>query len=385
MMVPHHQGAIRMAQIELAEGNDEETKSLARAIIEAQSREITQMNEWRTEWYGSPSPAGGIPDEAATMEQMEEGDDSGMSGMSTSSPGGIRPGPARRAPAAGWRLLPGALLLALMLGALFAACGGGDDESTAPAADAIEHVHGLGINSADGALMIATHGGLFRVAEDQSVAERVGESTQDTMGFTVVEADTFLGSGHPGANESGSPHLGLIQSNDGGETWKRISLTGEADFHTLRYVHDRVYAVDGLTGRLMISRDLGESWETRDAPPGLIDLVVDPRDQDRIVVATQRGLLVSEDGGGRWRPLTPEVGLLAWPAANALILVDARGRTSLSRDVGRTWTPSGEIGGQPTALTDDGARELYAARADGAVLVSGDEGASWDVRVPNRP
>jgi uncharacterized protein (DUF305 family) len=80
MMVTHHQGAIRMAQIELAEGEDDETKSLANAIIDAQSREIEQMNEWRADWYGSASPAGGIPDSETTMEQMdaESGDMSGM-------------------------------------------------------------------------------------------------------------------------------------------------------------------------------------------------------------------------------------------------------------------------------------------------------------------
>lgn len=72
MMIPHHQGAIRMAQIQLAEGDDAETKSLAEAIITAQSREISEMNEWRTQWYGSASTAGGIPDSETTMEQMEE-------------------------------------------------------------------------------------------------------------------------------------------------------------------------------------------------------------------------------------------------------------------------------------------------------------------------
>lgn len=61
-MIPHHQGAIRMARIELAEGEDPEVKSLAERIIEAQSREIEQMNRWREQWYGEPSPAGGVPE-----------------------------------------------------------------------------------------------------------------------------------------------------------------------------------------------------------------------------------------------------------------------------------------------------------------------------------
>lgn len=60
-MVPHHQGAIRMARIELDRGSDGDLRALAEDVIESQSREIEQMNDWRTEWYGKPSPAGGVP------------------------------------------------------------------------------------------------------------------------------------------------------------------------------------------------------------------------------------------------------------------------------------------------------------------------------------
>lgn len=62
MMVPHHQGAIEMARVELEEGADGEAMALAEDIIAAQSREIEEMNAWRTEWYGAPSPAGGVPE-----------------------------------------------------------------------------------------------------------------------------------------------------------------------------------------------------------------------------------------------------------------------------------------------------------------------------------
>ena len=60
-MVPHHQGAIRMARAELAKGTNPELKALAKEIVAAQEREIDQMNAWREEWYGEPSPAGGVP------------------------------------------------------------------------------------------------------------------------------------------------------------------------------------------------------------------------------------------------------------------------------------------------------------------------------------
>ena len=75
MMIPHHQGAITMAYAELDGGGDEESKTLANEIIAAQSREIEQMNEWRTEWYGAPSPAGGVPEEGSMMSGSMEGMD----------------------------------------------------------------------------------------------------------------------------------------------------------------------------------------------------------------------------------------------------------------------------------------------------------------------
>jgi uncharacterized protein (DUF305 family) len=43
MMIPHHQGAITMAKVELANGSDPQLKQLAQNIITAQQREIREM------------------------------------------------------------------------------------------------------------------------------------------------------------------------------------------------------------------------------------------------------------------------------------------------------------------------------------------------------
>ena len=73
-MVPHHRGAIKMAEAVLTKTDDPELKKLAEAIIDAQTREIAQMNEFRTKSYGGPVP------EKGTKDGGEEHGDDAMEG-----------------------------------------------------------------------------------------------------------------------------------------------------------------------------------------------------------------------------------------------------------------------------------------------------------------
>jgi photosystem II stability/assembly factor-like uncharacterized protein len=262
-----------------------------------------------------------------------------------------------------------------------------DDEeifSGVPATDpGPVHVHGLGINPADGALFIATHTGLYRVEAGERKAERVGDRFQDTMGFTIVGPDRFLGSGHPDARERNLPPLlGLIESTDKGESWEPISLLGEADFHVLHFAGARVYGYDASNDRLLVSGDRGRSWNELEKPGPLVDLAVDPADEGRIVVASagglEEGLFESRDGGESWKRVSAAVGLLAWPGR--LYVVVGGGQVFASPDGGRRLEPQGEIGGQPAALVAEGPREIYAALHDGTIKHSTDGGATWTVR-----
>lgn len=45
-MIPHHQGAIDMAKIELNHGSDPQLKQMAKKIISDQEKEIAQMQAW---------------------------------------------------------------------------------------------------------------------------------------------------------------------------------------------------------------------------------------------------------------------------------------------------------------------------------------------------
>lgn len=53
MMVPHHQGAVQMAQLAQRRAEHPEIKQLAEAIIRSQEAEIATMKGWRKDWFGS--------------------------------------------------------------------------------------------------------------------------------------------------------------------------------------------------------------------------------------------------------------------------------------------------------------------------------------------
>jgi uncharacterized protein (DUF305 family) len=52
-MIPHHDGAIAMANLALQKAKRPEIKTLATAIIAAQTTEIQSMNGWYQDWFGS--------------------------------------------------------------------------------------------------------------------------------------------------------------------------------------------------------------------------------------------------------------------------------------------------------------------------------------------
>jgi photosystem II stability/assembly factor-like uncharacterized protein len=237
------------------------------------------------------------------------------------------------------------------------------------------HVHALAVNPRDGALFIAAHTGLFRLAPTGSKAERVGDRQQDTMGFTVMGPNRFLGSGHPDLRDRQPSLLGLIASKDGGESWRPVSLYGKADFHILRVRGEGVVGYDASHGRVMTSNDGGRVWRAHRFDGPLVDMVLEPGG-GQLLATTPSQLILSRDGGRSWGGLSEATGLLAWPRQDRLYLLAPDGRLWLSPDRGRRWRGLGEIGGNPAAFAVSG-RRMYAALHDGAIKTSGDNGLSW--------
>lgn len=285
-------------------------------------------------------------------------------------------------------------VLAAVAGIAVSGCGGGDGDGGSAGTGTLSsvpqtadpgpvHVHGLGINPKDGALFIATHTGLFRAAPSERTAVRVAGRYQDTMGFTVLGPDRFLGSGHPDGREGLPPFLGLIRSTDAGATWQPVSLMGKSDFHVLEASGQRVYGfgADFSTRReqLLVSSDGGRSWRRRPTPEGLISIVVSPEDPNSLLASGTRRLYRSGTAARTWTPMPGPPGLLAWPQDRHAYLVAADGSVARSSDRGRSWKRRGDVGGQPAAFEGAG-RDLYVALHDGTIERSRDQGATWTVR-----
>lgn len=242
----------------------------------------------------------------------------------------------------------------------------------------LAHVHGLGIDPADGMLYAASHFGVFAVPTDKA-PERVGDRAQDTMGFVVVGANHFLGSGHPDRLEpDAAPHLGLIESKDAGRTWQTLSLKGAADFHSLEVKHNRVYGYNSQNGQIMVSENQRD-WDTR-GRVAMVDFTISPTDPNVVLAATKQGVQRSADGGRTFAPTvgSPHLTLLDWSEGDVVIGVASDGIVHVSGDSAATWTARGRIAGTPAALTTKGS-EVYIA-TESAIHASTDSGSTFTIR-----
>lgn len=238
----------------------------------------------------------------------------------------------------------------------------------------MEHVHGIGVDPEDGAVYAGTHYGLFRIVDGR--ATRVADRVQDFMGFTVAGPEHFLASGHPGEGQDGPGSVGLIESDDAGETWQQLSLSGEADFHALEYRHGCVYGLNSMTGQLLASTDM-KSWDELSRTP-IADFAVSPQEPEVLIATTEQGLAHSTDGGRNFETVSsaPLMVFVSWAEDGTLAGVTPDGVVYTAADPAGAWSERGTLDGQPEALTAQSASEIYAA-ANGVVLLSSDGGRTF--------
>lgn len=215
------------------------------------------------------------------------------------------------------------LTCAALAVALLAGCDKAPDASTstapvqAPASNTantkqekveLVHVHGLSYSPDGSKLMIPSHFGLA-VFDGSSWSKAPGPE-HDYMGFSSTKNAIFT-SGHPAQGSGLVNPFGLLKSTDGGQTWQKLGMEGESDFHMLgsSYETGAIYLVSFNANSKMKEPGIyttvndGFSWQ-RVAAQGLENyprnLAVHPTDSKTVAAAAENGLFLSRNAGEKF-------------------------------------------------------------------------------------
>ena len=272
-------------------------------------------------------------------------------------------------------------ILALAATALvLAACGSGPTDRVAGPGD-LGHIHDL-VKTADGELLVASHSGLYRIA-DIDTAVLVGTEQHDLMSMTA-DNDKLYASGHPDLRlehyrvEDHPPNLGLAESSDLGETWTvDPDLLGKHDFHALLPTSRGLYAAD--TQGMIRLRTLAGEW-TDLGEFSARDLAADPDNPSHLVATDEEARVwVSSDGAGTWSLIgnAPAAIEIEWVRPDLLVAATDDGVLYRAGSADGPWTNVATAPGEIETLHIDGSRWLVTGHG-GTIHVSTDDGATWE-------
>lgn len=270
---------------------------------------------------------------------------------------------------------------AVAVSAVISACAAsGSDEVIAAAGD-LGHIHDLVVGD-DGALLVASHSGLWRVVDiDRAVL--VGAERNDLMAMTGLDGGALVASGHPDLRlekyrvEDRPSFLGLARSDDGGRNWEVLGLLGEADFHALVAGDDWLFAAEA-SGRIWQQEGDGE-WD-RLGEVEARDLAVNPSDPSRQLAPDYEGnVWGTTDGAVTWSRLddAPSLVEIEWPATASIVGVSADGALWVTASLEEPWQllGSGPSDVETFHVDDDG--RWWITIHGGAIAHSDDNGTTW--------
>jgi len=219
----------------------------------------------------------------------------------------------------------GGILLLLMLGWLVTSC------SLQPAASiTFPHIHGLAFSADGSQIIVPAHDG-FRVYENGAWRIPAEVPARDYMGYSAVDAG-FYSSGHPQPGTMEINPMGLVRSEDLGDSLIELGFEGETDFHLMAagFYNHAIYVINPspnseLQAGLYYSLDDGQTWTPASAS-GLTAqpyaLAVHPTDPNMVAMATGGGLFLSVDYGDSFSligPPNPAVAVSFSPFGDSLL------------------------------------------------------------------
>lgn len=184
------------------------------------------------------------------------------------------------------------------------ACSPANQTTSVPQAVEFPHIHGLGFSADGGTLYVPAHDGLLVFTNGQWQVPNL--PVNDYMGYTATN-NGFYSSGHPGSGSNLPNPLGLVKSDDGGQTLDVLAFEGESDFHLLGvgYENHAIYVLNSSPNSqlglgLFYSLDEGQTWEQSSGQGiegNIFQIAVHPTDAGTVAIATETGLYLSNDYG----------------------------------------------------------------------------------------
>lgn len=158
----------------------------------------------------------------------------------------------------------------------------------------------------------------------------------------------------------------VVRSDDGGTTWKTLDLRRRSTPRRIAFASAREGWVAGDGGLLLHTRDAGETWEDQN-PEGRGDLTdLQMLSPNALYTGGKGALLRTEDGGVHW---TGGRAFDLWTFVSGRRGYACDGRTIYgTEDGGKTWHPTGDLGG---GSSREGAEEGASGEAAGAAAPAG--------------
>ena len=166
----------------------------------------------------------------------------------------------------------------------------------------------------------------------------------------------------------------ILRSSDDGESWSRSNKTSSA--LCIARVGDKLYA--GVEDGVLRSDD-GKKWSSVEIAAHRFDWLIVPAEDLFVAGGVTSGVWVSQDGA-RWNQtakLESAALLFNIAATHEVLLAATPNHLLRSIDLGKTWDGVLEKSITAMAFSDD--KTVWAGGDDGALMMSGDRGRSWQM------
>jgi photosystem II stability/assembly factor-like uncharacterized protein len=290
----------------------------------------------------------------------------------------------------------------LSLSLILSACGSSEESkvTSVKSGKKIDDIHGVGVLN-DGTTYVATHEGLFST-KNEGKWNKVGDASDDFMGFHLRSDGTMLTSGHPGHDSDLPNPMGILISKDRGMSWKEVEYVGKIDFHILTSYHHNPKVIYGFNqmgsgeygAGIYKSIDGGEKWakvEPKGLPEDLhkvYSLLVLPENEDTLLAGTENGVMISKDGGATWN-VYDETRLITamtiMPNGKDIVAYSISNMVSgvmISQDNGESWTSIGLDLGEDAAasisVNQKDEKQIAVSTFNTSLYETKDGGQKWE-------